>query len=146
MRRAVKQYRVDAMPVLKNPKHEAFAQGLAKGLTADEAYESAGYSRNRGNATRLKANESVVKRVEELQGRIAEKAEWTAADRLEALKRIVEATERGEPRVAVSAIAEANKMQGSHAPEKREHTGPNGGPIQTESKTWRERLREESGK
>lgn len=114
------------MPVLKNPKHEAFAQGLAKGLSADEAYESAGYSRNRGNATRLKANESVVKRVEELQGRIAEKAEWSAADRLETLKRIVEATERGEPRVAVSAIAEANKMQGSHAPTKQEHTSPDG--------------------
>ena len=134
------------MPVLKNAKWERFAQGLFSGLSGDEAYESAGYKPNRGNAARLKANESILKRVAELQEGASQKAEWSAADRLETLKRIVEATERGEPRVAVSAIAEANKMQGSHAPEKREHTGPNGGPIQTESKTWRERLREESQK
>lgn len=55
------------MPVLGNPKHERFVQGLLQGLSADAAYEAAGYKPNRGNATRLKANESILKRLEELQ-------------------------------------------------------------------------------
>lgn len=61
------------MPVLPNPKHERFVQGLLQGLSADAAYEAAGYKANRGNATRLKANESVVKRLEELQKTVTEK-------------------------------------------------------------------------
>ena len=55
------------MPVLSNARHEAFAQALAKGKSADAAYEMAGFKANRGNATRLKANESIQKRVAELQ-------------------------------------------------------------------------------
>ncbi|MBN7759491.1 terminase small subunit [Nitratireductor aquimarinus] len=65
------------MPTLPNPRHEAFAQGLAKGLSADEAYQKAGYSPNRGNATRLKANESIRARVDEItevvSGRVVDK-------------------------------------------------------------------------
>ena len=30
------------MPILRNPRHEAFAQNLAKGMTATKAYEKAG--------------------------------------------------------------------------------------------------------
>lgn len=132
------------MPALKNARHEAFAQGLARGLSADEAYQAAGYRANRGNATRLKANESVRKRVDELSQRIAEKAEWSAADRLRTLSEIVERTATKDPRVAVSAIAEANKMQGAHAPAKTE-VGEPGGWEQGEDKTWRQRLRGEKG-
>ncbi len=119
------------MPILKNAKHEAFAQGLAKGQTADEAYQNAGFKPNRGNATRLKANESIQRRVEDINSRVAEKAEWTAADRLLALKSIFDASAKDDRRTAISAIAEANKMQGSYAPTKNEHTGKGGGPIQT---------------
>ncbi|WP_370194387.1 MULTISPECIES: hypothetical protein [Aurantimonas] len=119
------------MPTLRNPRHEAFARGLAEGRTADDAYVFAGFKANRGNATRLKANDSVMKRVRELQERSAEKAEWTAADRLRMLAEIADRSAQGDPRVAVSAIAEANKMQGSHAPARHQHAGANGGPIQT---------------
>lgn len=131
------------MPTLKNAKHEAFAQGLAKGQTADEAYQNAGFKPNRGNAARLKANESIQRRVDDIKSRVAEKAEWTAADRLRMLADIAERTQKEDPRVAVSAIAEANKMQGSHAPTKTELTGKDGAPIQTETRTWREVLRSE---
>ena len=55
------------MPELKNQKHEAFAQQLAKGETADAAYRKAGYSANRGNASRLKANDSIRQRIAEIQ-------------------------------------------------------------------------------
>ena len=114
------------MPVLKNAKHERFAQELAKGRPASEAYVLAGYAANDGNAIRLKGNERVAERVMELSERAAEKAEWTAADRLKMLADIAKMTSEADPRVAVSAIAEANKMQGSHAPEKRDLTNSDG--------------------
>lgn len=61
------------MPVLKNARHELFAQEMAKGSTVDGAYKKAGYSENRGNAARLNANESVIARIAEIQGRGAER-------------------------------------------------------------------------
>jgi hypothetical protein len=51
-----------------------FAQALAEGKPASAAYEEAGYSRNDGNAVRLKGNEKVQSRVSELQERGAERA------------------------------------------------------------------------
>lgn len=67
------------MPGLPNGRHELFAQELAAGSTADAAYEAAGYKPNRGNATRLKADESVAARVAELQRRAAALTEATIA-------------------------------------------------------------------
>lgn len=119
------------MPPLSNTKHEAFAQALAKGKGASEAYEIAGYTPSRPHASRLATNGNVAKRVRELQERVADKAEWSAADRLRMLSTIAQKAMDADPRVAVSAIAEANKMQGSHAPAKHQHAGPGGGPIQT---------------
>ena len=56
------------MPILPNPKHEAFAQALARGLSISAAYVEAGYKPNRGNAhTLLKQNKCISKRVEEIQ-------------------------------------------------------------------------------
>jgi phage terminase small subunit len=117
------------MPVLKNARHEQFAQALAKGKTAAEAYELAGYVPNPKNGDRLKGNEGIKRRVRDILSKVADKAEWSAADRLAALKRIHGATETGDPRTAIAAIAEANKMQGSHAPVRQQHTGKDGGPI-----------------
>jgi len=58
--------------MLTNSRHERFAQGLAQGKTADEAYKLAGYKANNGNCIRLKGNESIQKRVAELQARVVE--------------------------------------------------------------------------
>src|SRR5262245_20109496 len=55
------------MGLLRNPRHEAFARALFENQSADEAYVTAGYSENRGNACRLKANGSIAMRVIELQ-------------------------------------------------------------------------------
>jgi phage terminase small subunit len=78
------------MAVLDNPKHEAFAQALAKGCTADEAYQLAGYAENRGNAIRLKANERIQSRLAELQEIAAERVvvtrEWVLARLIENAK------------------------------------------------------------
>lgn len=54
------------MPILSNPKHERFAQELAKGKSATEAHEIAGYSSNRGNACTLKQDESIQIRLAEI--------------------------------------------------------------------------------
>lgn len=51
------------MSSLLNPKHEMFAQGLARGQSAVEAYIAAGFKPNSGNACTLKAKESIIKRV-----------------------------------------------------------------------------------
>jgi phage terminase small subunit len=61
------------MPVLKNPKHELFAQEVAKGVTLETAYALAGYAPSRKNAQRLRSNEGVSRRVEEILSRAAEK-------------------------------------------------------------------------
>ena len=130
------------MPKLKNARHELFAQGLAKGIVDHIAYVEAGFKLNRGNASRLKTNENIQKRVAELQENAADKAEWTAADRLLSLKAIHDAQARKDPRVSIAAIAEANKMQGSHAPAKKE-LGEPGEWEQAGDKTWRQVLRGE---
>lgn len=71
------------MPVLKNPKHEAFAQARAKGATADAAYVEAGYSENRANAARLNSNDDIQIRVAELLQRVAEKVTTAQAETVE---------------------------------------------------------------
>lgn len=65
------------MPVLHNQRHESFAQALAKGKTADEAYAQAGYKPHRGNASTLRAKQNIVDRVAELQAKVAKKVEVT---------------------------------------------------------------------
>lgn len=65
------------MPILKNARHERFAQALATGETADAAYVKAGYSESRSAASRLSTNVNIQARVEEILGRGAEKAAVT---------------------------------------------------------------------
>lgn len=76
------------MPILENPRHEAFAQALAKGKTADDAYALAGFSPHRSNASRLSANDSVRDRVAELVSVGANRAEVTVTRVLKELARI----------------------------------------------------------
>jgi len=65
------------MAVLKNARHEAFAQALAKGKSAVDAYVEAGYKPNRSHASRLVANGNIADRVTELQKKVAKKVEVT---------------------------------------------------------------------
>jgi phage terminase small subunit len=64
------------MAVLKNPKHELFAQELVKGQSAAEAYKLAGYGGDARSAEtsgpRLFRNVQVQERVQELQARVAD--------------------------------------------------------------------------
>lgn len=99
--------------VLSNPRHERFAQELAKGKTADEAYVLAGYQENRKNASRLKANEDILTRLRELQGRAANRAEVTVESLIaeaEEVRRL--AVEKGQLSAAIAAIKEKGVLSG----------------------------------
>lgn len=68
------------MPILKNAKHERFAQARASGMTVDAAYAEAGYEPHRSNASRLSANDNISARVDEILNAGAERAGITAEE------------------------------------------------------------------
>lgn len=121
------------MPALTNPKHERFAQALAKGETATAAYEQAGYEPNDGNAARLKGNDRIEARVAEILERAATRAEITVASISDRLLKIAEKCERTSEAnklgVARATLMDVAKLNGLIV-DKREHTGRNGGPIE----------------
>lgn len=105
------------MTVLKNPRHERFAQALARGEPAGRAYVLAGYARNDGNSIRLKGNEKIAARVAEIQGRAAERTEVTVASitaRLLAIATKGEAAEKDAALLGVGRLAlmDAAKLNG----------------------------------
>ena len=55
------------MSVLSNPRHEAFAQALARGKSAAAAYAEVGYRSHRHNAAALARKKHISGRVAELQ-------------------------------------------------------------------------------
>jgi hypothetical protein len=106
------------MPTLDNPKHEAFAQAVAKGSSNREAYKAAGYSTKSDtvtdvNASRLLADARVASRVRELQEASAEEAVVTAADlsaQLEAIRK--KAEDANQFGAAVQAAMGRAKLHG----------------------------------
>jgi len=54
------------MPILRNAKHERFAQELAGGNSAAKSYEMAGFTPNRHNASTLSRKHHILDRVAEL--------------------------------------------------------------------------------
>ncbi len=101
------------MPVLKNARHERFAQNLVKGMSATEAYEKAGYKPNDQNAARMTRNDEVRNRIAELQNRAAEKTGYTivkATAELEEARQLA-ATEKN-PAAMVSASMGKAKLHG----------------------------------
>jgi phage terminase small subunit len=114
------------MPILPNPRHESFAQALAKGKTADEAYALAGYRPHRSNASRMSANDSVRARVEELQSRVAERTVITAASITERLLNIAAKAEASNDApmlsVARASLMDAAKLNGLVV-DKHKHSG-----------------------
>lgn len=63
------------MPALKNPRHETFAQALARGTNPAVAYGLAGYRAQgraaQAGASRLAADSAIARRVTELAAKIA---------------------------------------------------------------------------
>lgn len=104
------------MPPLDNPKHERFAQEMAKGKSQTEAYTIAGYIGDRTAASRLSTNVNVQRRLTELQERAAIRTEVTVAsitDRLLAIAAKGEGTTEA-PMLAVAraSLMDAAKLNG----------------------------------
>ncbi len=104
------------MPALANPRHERFAQELAKGKTPEESYRIAGFKPARQNAHRLMTNDDVQTRIADLQERAAIKTELTIASITERLLQIADKAQAlGEaPGLAVAraSMMDAAKLNG----------------------------------
>ena len=94
------------MPSLKNARHERFAQEVALGKSAGEAYRLAGYRAANHSAEtagpRLLKNVQIQQRIVQLQQKVARKAEIT----LESLLR--EATDIQNAAMSAKQYAAAN--------------------------------------
>jgi hypothetical protein len=112
------------MPTLKNSRRERFAQLLASGKTATDAYEEAGYKRSDSNGPTLAKNEEIRGRVAEInaerwsreQAAVAAAVERTAITRQSLVEKIEEARvaamEAGQYSAAVSAAKEIAVLLG----------------------------------
>lgn len=101
------------MDVLNNPRWERFAQELAKGKTADQAYVIAGYTQDRGHATRLAANGSIQARMSELLSKAAEVTLITVESLTHEYKRnLADARIAGQHGVVVRALDSLAKLHG----------------------------------
>lgn len=73
------------MPILKNSKHELFAQYVAKGTSYSKSYELAGYKYDRSAAARTANYPKVAARILELKAAAAERAILSRAQIIEML-------------------------------------------------------------
>jgi hypothetical protein len=96
------------MPTLRNPKHEKFAQLVASGLTAQAAFTQAGYKAPQ-NSPRLRNDELVAKRIEELQERNERKAEKAAITRDELIVFLGDIVHSARSRLSEVRTADALK-------------------------------------
>lgn len=101
------------MPPLDNPKHERFAQGLAKGQSQAEAYAEAGYAASEPHASRLASNGKVQTRVAELQERGALRTEVTLESLIREANEIQTAAKADKQHsAAIAALTAKAKLAG----------------------------------
>lgn len=98
------------MPALENPKHERFAQELAKGYSQAEAYASVGYKPSEPHASRLASSGKVSARVSEILERSAIRTEITVAGITDRLLAIAQKGEAKAENPAMLAVARASLM------------------------------------
>lgn len=96
------------MPILSNHRWERFAQELAKGKSATEAYSEAGYKGDRTAASRLSSNVNVQQRVAELTARAAE---GVVISRQWVIERLVENANRA---MQAEAVMQDGKPSGEY--------------------------------
>lgn len=119
------------MPALKNPKHEAFAQKIALGSSAAEAYRQ-GWDCSEAtaetNGPRLARDAQVMLRISELRmkvGKAADKKFDLSKDAwLEELREIAtEARQAEDFSAATGALTQIGKAAAYYAPEEVKHSG-----------------------
>lgn len=105
------------MPILSNSKHERFAQEVAQGRSSADAFEAAGYKRHEGNASRLRGNEKVRARIDEILQAGAEAAGVTVQRIVDELAKVgfanmghyLMATSGGDPFFAYDGLTDDQK-------------------------------------
>src|SRR5215813_2833289 len=126
---------LDAMPTLKNHRRERFAQLLASGKTATDAYEAAGYKPSKSNGAWLARKEDISSRIAEISTERWEQERAAAAatvqrtaitrqslvEKLEATRAAAEAA--GQYSAAVAATKEIAVLLGIRI-ERSERGGP----------------------
>ena len=117
------------MPALQNPKHERFAQELAKGKTATEAYILAGYKPNDGNAATLKGNQRILERVARLQSVASQRVEVTVASLIQEAGEIQAAAMQEKQLSAASAALTIKAKLAGLWVDKSENTNRNVDPA-----------------
>lgn len=123
------------MPVLKNKKHEAFAQAVALGMPASQAYVE--HVSRDGNCTartaevescKLANSPDLTLRIAELRKNLSERVEkkfgMTKEIWLERLEGIAaKAEEIGDFKAATGALSQIGKAVAYYAPEEIKHSG-----------------------
>jgi hypothetical protein len=123
------------MPPLKNSRRERFAQLLASGATATDAYEQAGYKRSHSNGPALAKTEEIRARVAQISAERWKHEQATATvvakrtaitrqslvERLEATRKA--ADDAGQYSAAVAATKEIAVLLGIRI-ERSERGGP----------------------
>jgi cellobiose-specific phosphotransferase system component IIA len=92
------------MPILQNPRHEAFAQARAKGALMDDAYESAGFAPGNGHASRLAKQPEMIERVAELR---AQQADANDANAQAVIAELIRMAKAGEALKTPAGVKEA---------------------------------------
>lgn len=105
-----------------NDRQRKFAELVVQGRPASRAYQEAGYEA-RGNsaealASKLLRHDKVSEYIEELRGEVRAASKFTRESKLEGIFEIYNNTKLDDPRVALAAIAEENRMTGDHAAER----------------------------
>ncbi len=77
LRVAANSGETEPVAILKNARHEKFAQCIAKGMSATEAYAKVGYKPSEAHASRLAGYGKVRTRVAELMAPAIEATEAT---------------------------------------------------------------------
>jgi hypothetical protein len=112
------------MPVLKNPRHERFAQLLAGGKSATDAHEEAGFKRSRHNASHLAARPEIGARVQQIATVAADRAAVTVESLIaEAEEARQGAVRDGQWSAAIAAVREKGVLSGKRV-ERAEHGKP----------------------
>src|SRR5690348_14438999 len=108
------------MPALKNPRHEAFAQALARGASASAAYGQVGFKPHRANAATLVAE--------------------AEAARAKAM------SEKGGSAAAVSALTAKAKLAGMWREKVDQHNTGTGTVSTVWSVSWDEEVGQSDGR
>ena len=95
------------MTALSNARHERFAQFLAQGKTATEAYELAGYRPIRSNAAQMAHKEHIKERLTQINAEMACRTQITVETLIAESEEVrVKAMDAGQFNAANTAIKE----------------------------------------